>query len=222
MDRSAAEGGPLVLLGGSFDPVHHGHLRMALELGECLGPDAEVRLLLARQHALKDRVSASDEDRLRMLELAVAGQPGLVVDASELSREGPTRTVETLEMLRKQVGSSRSLVFAMGGDAWQTFDQWHRFVDIPGLANIIVMKRPSVPELSPAQGREILPNLTVTEATDLRNHVSGHFATVALTPLAISSTSIRSILQSGRTPRYLLPEAVLAYIRSHHLYEGDH
>ena len=204
------------ILGGTFDPIHHGHLRLALEIHEGLGLD-EVRLIPARQPPHRGAPFAGAEDRQAMLEAAVVATPGLRVDARELDRDGPSYTVDTLESFRAEF-PQRSLCLIVGMDAFCELDAWYRWRSLPELAHIVIARRPGA--LMPESGRpaELLRERLTDSATALRRMQAGRTLMQDVPPLDITATRIRSLLGAGRNPRYLLPDAVLDVIHERGLY----
>ncbi len=159
------------ILGGTFDPIHHGHLRCAQELLQDLPLD-EVRLVPCRIPPHRDTPQASAEQRLRMLKAALDGAPGLTVDDRELSREGPSYTVDTLHSLRAEFGAT-PLCLIVGMDAFNGLDRWHRWQELIGLAHIVVAHRPGW--LPPQAGAvaELLSSHAIQSATELRARPAG-------------------------------------------------
>ena len=202
--------------GGTFDPVHIGHLRTALDLHETLGLD-EVRLIPARLPPHRDRPRAGPEQRLDLLRAAVDGQPGLVVDDRELSRPGPSYMVDTLRSLRDECGD-RPLALILGMDAFLGLDRWHHWQRLFELAHVLVMRRPGIEP--PAQGvlADCLERRRVGDAAALRAGPAGRILLCEVTPLAISATDIRERLRQGRSIRYLVPDAVWRKIHELGLY----
>lgn len=218
-ELSVAPGGGVAIgiLGGTFDPVHFGHLRAALELQESLGL-AEVRLLPCGQPPHRDPPRAAAADRLAMLELAVAGQPGLRVDRRELERSGPSYMVDTLASLRAELGAT-SLCLLLGSDAFLGLPQWHRWRELLQLAHLVVLHRPGWALQSVAAPlAEVLAAHRITSSADLMRQPAGGLLLQPVTPLDISATAIRAQIAAGRSPRYLLPDAVWDYIRRRDLY----
>ena len=213
---------PIGVLGGTFDPIHYGHLRLAEELGETLKLDA-VRLVPSgtRPHRASPRVAA--EHRLAMAQLAAAGNSRFAVDAREVHRAGPGYTFDTLAELRAEAGSARPLVLLIGADAFLEFATWHRWHEIFGLAHVAIAHRPGFPA---ERWAERMPQPLAREYTarlmqqPLATHLqaAGGIVVVPFTALDISATAIRDMLRAGASPRYLLPASVLDYIREHHLY----
>lgn len=212
---------PLGVFGGTFDPVHHGHLRLAQEAQEALGL-AQVLWLPAGQPPHRSPPRVSGAQRLEMVRLAVAGNPGFAVDPAEVEQAAPSYTVHTLERLRQERGKDQPLVLLTGADAFAGLPTWHRWRDILELAHVAVVYRPGF-SIDPAQ----LPAELAREfesrdcaAQGLAAAPAGGISTFPMTPLAISATQIRQILASGRSPRYLLPDAVIAYIDQQQLYRN--
>jgi len=204
------------LFGGTFDPVHTGHLRMALEVKQALGL-REVRFIPCYCPPHRDPADADPEDRLAMLRLAVDGQPGFVVDTREYGRDGPSYTVDTLASLRQEL-SDESLCLMMGMDAFASLAGWSRWGRILELAHIVVFHREgfALPKLGPMVG--FFSEHQVTNPAVLQGVAAGHIWLQDVTPLAISATAIRSEIAQGRSIRYLVPDDVLAYIQSHETY----
>lgn len=200
------------LLGGTFDPVHFGHLRPAVEVRAALGLD-ELRLLPCRVSPLRDEPAAPPEARLEMLRLAVADQDDLVVDARELDRPPPSYTVDTLAELRRELPDA-SLHFIMGADAFAGFDRWHRHTDILELAHLVVTRRPGSRHAIPA-GME---DRVGEDPAVLEQAAAGRVLLVTVTQLDISATGIRRLAAAGGDLRYLMPEAARRHLEQHRLY----
>ena len=213
---------PIGILGGTFDPIHYGHLRLAEELGEKLRLE-EVRLVPSGMPPHRGAPFVSADHRLAMTRLAAAGNARFAVDDRETRRAGPGYTFDTLANLRTELGGTRPLALLLGADAFLEFATWHRWREIFGLAHIAVAHRPGFPVERWARR---MPQPLAREYTDrlmqqpLAIHLSaaGGVAVVPFTALDISATAIRDMLRAGASPRYLLPGAVLDYIRSHKLY----
>lgn len=201
--------------GGTFDPVHYGHLRTALEVQEALDLDAML-MLPARQPPHREPPQAAPEARRDMLALALQGQDRLVLDGRELARPGPSYMVDTLESLRAEHGE-RPLGLVLGEDAFAGLDGWDRWERLLELAHLLVMTRPGGvrPAGKPAR---LLAERGVTEAARLKSRPAGLIYQCEVTALAISATAIRAQQATGRSSRYLLPEAVLDYLIEHRLY----
>lgn len=213
------EAKPIAVLGGTFDPIHDGHLRPALELFEDLDL-AEIRFIPAGQPPHRDQPIASAKQRLTMLKLAVAGQSGFVVDERELYREGPSYMVDTLQSLRSELGD-RPLCLVLGMDAFEGLPNWHRWEEIPDLAHLLVIHRPgSGLPLSEVLG-ELLGERKLHHADALQEKPAGGILFHPVTQLDVSATRIREILAQGRSPRYLVPDQVWSYICEQGLYRSQ-
>lgn len=211
---------PVGIFGGTFDPIHYGHLRVALEVLEALDL-AELRLLPARQPPHRDTPGASPEQRLTLLRLAVSEQPGFVIDERELHRAGPSYMVDTLASLRAELPHS-PLCLLVGRDAFGDLPGWSRWTQLFELAHLVVLTRPGDwPSLPTALQAEI-DQRRLAEAADLARRSAGGIWFQEVTPLAISATRIRALLEVGRSPRYLLPDRVHDFIRTHGLYRAKH
>lgn len=202
------------LLGGTFDPIHHGHLRSAVELRERFHLD---RLDLVPNHrpVHRDRPGATTAQRLDMLRLAIADVSVLGVDTREVERDAPSFTVETLRAVR-HARPDACPVFFLGVDAFAEFDSWHCWQEILGLAQLVVVDRPG------AQWSRFARELLAAHAPP-RDHPGerlrpGIVQRVDVTQLDISATTIREHVNTGRDVRYLLPEPVRQYIVDHGLY----
>jgi nicotinate-nucleotide adenylyltransferase len=207
------------ILGGTFDPIHHGHLRPAVEIYEHLRFD-EFRWMPARVPPHRPRPAASAEHRRNMVQVAIAGIPGFRVDGQELDRDGPSYSVDTLHALRADVGPERPLLMVVGLDAFAGLHTWHRWREISRLAHVVVASRPGSEPPAPGTGY-----LAMAEAVDsperLRERPCGCVLFQTVTVLDISATMIRGLLRAGRSPRFLLPDPVLNYILKNDLYRND-
>jgi len=199
---------PIAILGGTFDPVHLGHLRVAWEAAEAL--DAQVRLMPANVPPHRPVPVASAQQRVRMLEAALARQDRLTVDTRELRRDGASYTFDTLRELRSEVASSQPLILLLGADAFAGLPAWHCWIELFELAHIVVLTRPGhAPSWSAELAAEIAPRRARAVA-QLRRSPAGMVFELPVTPLEISASAVRTLLAAGREPRWLLPEALLA------------
>lgn len=204
--------GLIGLFGGTFDPIHFGHLRTALELLNHL-PLAEIRFTPCGFPPHGKTPAASAAIRLAMVKAAIADQPGFVVDEQELNRPGPSYTVDTLETLRAG-SASRPLALIVGMDAFVTLDSWYRSEKILHLAHIIVVRRPGTPlPESGAAGISLAAN-RATDPAALAAAPAGSIWVQLVTQLEISSSAIRTAARAGQSQRYLVPDAVAAQIES--------
>jgi nicotinate-nucleotide adenylyltransferase len=211
--------GPLGVFGGTFDPVHLAHLRLAEEARDHLQLTA-VRWIPAGQPYHREAPPTAAADRLAMVQLAVADNPAFTVDAAEVHSGQPSYTVPTLERLRAELGPDQPLVLLLGADAFAGIPSWHRWQELFGLAHLAVAHRPGYPleaaELPPVLAAELTARQT--DATALRHAPAGAIVPFAMTPLAVSATHIRALLAAGNSARYLLQPEVAAYIAAHRLY----
>ncbi len=208
----------IAVFGGTFDPVHFGHLRAAAEVAEKLRV-SDFRLLPAGQPPHREGTWADAEHRLAMLELALSPYADLHVDDREVRRDGPSFMVDTLSSLRRDAGTA-PILLCLGQDAANGLNQWHRWREIFELAHLVVMTRPRSRPEYPEDLAEYLRQRRVTRTRDLMDSPAGLIRHVEVTQLAISSSDIRRQLAQGRDPRFLLPTRVLAYIHQHHLYSS--
>jgi len=208
---------PIGIFGGTFNPIHCGHLRSALELREQLQL-AEVRMMPAAAPPHREAPECPAEFRAELVELAIAGEPGLVCDRRELARPGPSYTYDSLRELRTEFGAERSLCLVVGADAVAALDTWHRWRELVQLAHLVVIARPGwqVPESGAVAGW--LEQHMTTDASVLQREPAGHILLQQLRPLDISSTEIRHMIAAGRSPRYLVPDVVWQHIQDRALY----
>lgn len=194
------------VFGGTFDPVHYGHLRSAFEVLQALNFD-EVRLMPCGTPPHRSSTVAPDALRLAMVRAATEGQAGFVVDDRELSRDGPSYSVDTLSALRREF-PQRPIALIIGMDAFLGLPKWHRWQEILRLAHIVVAHRPGwrAPDIGPLG--ELLADRGTHRIGDLHRAKSGHIYILDVTQLEISSTEIRELVAAGRDPRFLMPDAV--------------
>ncbi len=207
------------IYGGSFDPVHLGHVATAEELLSRF-PFREIRFLPAARSPLKDSVTA-DQHRLAMLNLALSGKQALTIDDRELRRPPPSYTVDTLREIRREAGPATPLAFIMGMDSFAELPRWKEWQSLTDLAHLLVVSRPGVAPLLPDNlAAWLKPRLKGPE-DPMDISPQGNVWLVETTPHAIASRDIRAAISAGRdTSRWLNP-AVEDYIAHHHLYPGD-
>ena len=193
---------PLAIFGGTFDPVHLGHLSVAWEAAELL--DAEVRLLPASVPPHRAPPIATAMQRVAILRAALRGQSRLTLDTRELDRAGPSWTIDTLHELRAEQGD-RPLVLLLGADAFAGLANWHRWRELFAAAHIGVLSRPGIAAGLPDALERAVTGRRIADAAGLRALPAGKVVELAVTPLEISATRIRELLAAGRDPRYLLP-----------------
>jgi len=207
---------PIGLLGGTFDPIHHGHLRLALELYERLEL-AEVRLIPAASPPHRESPMVSASLRLQMVQVAIQGVTGLIADARELHRPGPSYMVDTLTSFRQDY-PQRPLCLILGLDAFTSLPSWHQWERLITLAHLLIVRRIGtlLPEIH--QMRDFLVAHQCHDSTDLTTQLAGRIWIEDIPPLTISATQIRDLISTGRNPRYLLPATVLEIINTYQLY----
>lgn len=204
------------ILGGTFDPIHMGHLRMALELYETLDL-ARVHLLPCFLPVHRKMPTATPEQRLDMVELAVETEPALIADAREIRRKGPSYTIDTLIELRAEMKTT-PFALIVGLDAFLGFLSWHRYEEILNYAHIIVAHRPQYQLLQTGMLADLAKEHLQQEASYLHENLSGGILFRPITALDISATDIRKQIAMGRNPRYLFPNRVYDYIKQHGIY----
>lgn len=209
----------IAMLGGTFDPIHAGHLRSAVELREFLGLD-QLRFVPCHVPPHRAAPIASPQQRLRMLELALADEPGLSIDTRELQRDQPSYSIDTLMALRAELGADTALSLIVGMDAFAQLHTWQRWQQLLDYAHIIVIARPGS-QLPQTGAVADLLRARRADSPVLKQQPCGRIVSIELTPLPISATAIRELICTGHSPRYLLPDAVWHYIREQQLYRAS-
>jgi nicotinate-nucleotide adenylyltransferase len=207
------------IFGGTFDPVHIGHLRSALEVAEFMALD-ELRLIPNARPPHREAPQVSARDRLAMVELAVAGLSPLSVDDRELKRDKPSYSIDTLESLRAELATDDQLFLIIGWDAFCGLPTWHRWNELLEHCHILVLQRPDADSEAPETLRNLLAARSISDPLTL-DGPGGQISFIWQTPLAVSATQIRMLLASGKSVRYLVPDAVLTYIHAHGLYRAS-
>ncbi|WP_334108360.1 nicotinate-nucleotide adenylyltransferase [Methylobacillus sp.] len=214
-----ANSAPLIgLMGGTFDPIHFGHLRMAQELAEALNL-SEVRFIPSATPPHRDQPTSSAKQRAEMVALAIADNPLFKLDTRELEREGYSYTIDTLQSLHEELQGKARLCLLMGMDALAGITSWHRWQELLQFAHIVVATRPGA--VLPADNLALagfLQTHTVSSLPQLYTQAHNGIYIQCITALDISATHIRHQLQIGQSPRYQLPDSVLDYIHRYHLY----
>jgi len=210
---------PIGLFGGTFDPLHYGHLRTAFELWQALRL-AEVRFMPTGSPPHREQPYAPAPLRLAMVQAAVAGESAFVVDDREVRRSGVSYSVDTLTELRAEY-PERSLCLLLGMDAFLGLPNWHRWRELLDLAHIIVAHRPGwrAPTMGPLG--EVMVDRGTGSVRDLHEQRGGRIYVHAVTQLEISSTDLRQLIAAGHDPRYLVPEEVRRIIRETRCYAGE-
>ncbi len=221
LTRSSQIAPTLALFGGTFDPIHFAHLRLAEEIGDRLGL-VEVRFLPASIPPHRGAPNVTAAHRVAMVRQAIAGNPRFTLDDRECRRSGPSYTVDTLCELRAELGPQRPLLLLMGMDSYVALTTWSRWQQLYDHAHIVIAQRPGYAldpdQLLPELGQRTRSALTADPAA-LHAQPAGRVLALDTSPLEISATAIRALLADGHSARYLLPEAVLDYIDQHQLYK---
>jgi nicotinate-nucleotide adenylyltransferase len=220
---------PIGLLGGSFDPIHVGHLQLARDALANL-PIGEIHLLPAAQPWQKEPLTAA-EHRVEMIRRAIDQElpftrRRMLLDLAEIQRGGPSYTIDTLRQQRAALGAAVPLVLVMGADQFERFDTWREWERIAELAHIAVARRAAAPlQLAPVLAK-FRDAHYLKYAGDLVDSPAGHVVDLAMTPVAVSATEVRRLLALPRDAAIdaqlaaAVPPPVLDYIRAHHLYAG--
>lgn len=210
------------ILGGTFDPIHFGHLRMAQEMAEGLGLE-QVRFVPAARPPHRAEPHVAAPHRAEMVRLAIASNPLFALDIREYERTGPSYMVDTLTSLRAELGSNRPLTLLLGADAFLGIPTWHRWQELFALAHIAVAHRPgfALDAHSPGMPPELRAEWRQRYCAALPESAAGNILLREITALDISASRIRDTLMHRRSPRYLLPQTVCDYIHTHHLYQKE-
>lgn len=208
------------VLGGTFDPIHFGHLRLAQELADAVSLD-EVLFIPAAIPPHRQQPATSAQQRAGMVALAIQDNPSFRLDMRELLREGASYTIDTLQSLRLELGEETSISLLLGSDAFLGLPGWHHWQELLDLAHIVVAYRPHAPivkeQLHP-QLRQCCEARLTDDAGLLGKTRAGHIYMQHITALDISATHIRNCFQQSTSPRYLLPDSVIGYIETERLY----
>lgn len=208
------------ILGGTFNPIHYGHLRMAQELADALSFD-EVRFIPSANPPHKAMPEVSAKQRAEMVRIAIADNPLFKLDTRELARIGTSYSIDTLISLREELGASVALCLIMGSDAFVHLNTWARWQELLNYCHIILVQRPNSAnqhKLASELATLLAENYTENIA-DLSQKTTGYIHMQAITPQDISSTSIRACLKTKQSTRYLMTDKVLDYIKLNELYQ---
>ncbi len=207
---------PVGIFGGTFDPIHYGHLRTAFELIQAIDLE-EVRFMPCADPPHRGETYAGPRERFEMVRVAIEGQAGFVADDRELRRDGPSWTIDTLLSLREELPDA-SLALIVGMDAFLGLPKWHRWEEFLDVAHLLVAHRPGW--RAPDIGRlgELLNDRGTLRVEDLHESTHGRIHIHAVTQLEISSTEIRELVEAGRDPRFLMPDPVREVIAKSECY----
>lgn len=208
------------IFGGTFDPIHFGHLRTALEIYQALDL-AEVRFIPCYQPVHRKEPIASPEDRLAMVRFAIEEEPVLKVDDCEIQRKGPSYMIDTLVNLRANLPNT-PFCLIIGIDALLGFPSWHRYEDILNITHLVVVHRPQYHLPHTGKVADLIKQRLTPNPAVIHESLAGHVVLHPVTPLEISATDIRKQIAMGRDPRYLLPDSVYKYIQQHGVYSLSH
>jgi nicotinate-nucleotide adenylyltransferase len=215
----SAEKAPIGILGGTFDPVHHGHLRLGMELA-CDLRLAQVRFVPNGRPPHRDQPSATPSQRAKWIRVATADEPLLTLDDRELRRDGNSYMVDTLASLRADF-PGHPLCLIMGRDVFAKLPSWHEWQGLFDYAHIVLVDRPGLTAEMARQAADEFAKRASDDTGDLHRHPAGVIYSYAPPPLAISASRIRNLIAAGSSPRYLLPAAVLADIMDCRIYHTN-
>lgn len=199
--------------GGTFNPVHFGHLRTALDVRDIFALE-EIRLIPCHLPPHREEPEVAAAMRLQMLQLAIADVPGLCVDRRELDRPGPSYMVDTLRSLREE-GIQVQILLFIGTDAFAKLETWHQWRRLFDYAHLVVMTRPGY---HPESQKGFFKDRVLDHREQLDQFQTGRIYFQDVTQLDISASTIRDLIAEGRDPRFLLPDSVITYIKTHRLY----
>lgn len=213
------------VFGGTFDPIHYGHLRIAEEIAEMIGL-REMRFVPAGSPRLRSAPAASRQHRAAMVRLAIQSNSRFILDEREITRPGVSHTVDSLREIKQELGENVVLCFITGTDAFMKLEGWHDWRELFGLCHFIIAARPghALATMHDALPRELKGECVqrwVSTMDSLRHASSGLIFIAPTTLLDISATTIRACVAAGKSTRYLIPEPVLNYIAANHLYSEE-
>jgi nicotinate-nucleotide adenylyltransferase len=217
---------PLIgIFGGTFDPIHYGHLRVAEEIAEMVSLK-EMRFVPAGIPRLRRAPIASHQHRAAMVRVAIRGNSRFILDEREIRRRSVSYSVESLREFKQELGECVILCFITGADAFMKLAEWHSWRELFGLCHFIIAARPGHAlitnrETLPRELKEECAQRWVSGADSLKRASSGLIFIAPTTLLDISATIIRTRIAAGKSIRYLIPDAALDYIAANHLYSGE-
>lgn len=205
------------VLGGTFDPIHFGHLRPALDVLQGLGMQ-EIRFVPLKTAVHRAQPVATAGQRLAMVRAAMEGQSGFIADERELKRSGASYSYDTLASLRTELGPKLPICLLIGLDAFRELLTWYRWEDIADMAHLVVMQRPGASKPADTELQRWMDPRLTTNREDLAATPSGRVFLQDVTQLDISATAIRRLVARDLSPRFLVPDTVLALIEREGLY----
>lgn len=209
----------VLMFGGTFDPVHHGHLRSAVELTQAL-PVYKLHLIPCQQPVHRNQPQATTAQRLAMLQLALADEPKIYLDERELRRPSPSWSIDTLASLREDYGPDQPLALVIGWDAFCGLSSWSRYTQLLELGHLVVLTRPGQMHPAPQIEADFLAANLASSSAELTASSAGKILELKLpSALEISATYIRNLIASGLSARYLVPPQVLDFIFQQQLYQ---
>lgn len=203
------------IIGGTFDPIHFGHLRPAQEIFEKLNLD-EIRFIPSATPPHRWQPEANSQQRLDMVELAIKESSQFMLDDREYQREGASYTVDTLQSIRDEIGSETPLCMILGMDAFEFFTQWYEWERIIDLCHIVISSRPTYDNVKIQRWME---ERVVENTLSLSHSAAGKIYFCEVTQLDISATFIRKQIKAGNSPRFLTSNEIVEYINDHSLYK---
>ena len=220
--RHGGVGEPVVLFGGTFDPIHLGHLRAAVEIRERIGTKT-LWLLPCHLPGHRKLPGTSTQHRINMIKLAIQSdsdteETGLMIDTRECECQQTSYTVNTLLSIRREIGSTTPLILCLGMDSFNSLPQWHRWEELLKLTHLVVVQRPETQTTQSTALQALLKQHLLHDRNNLLHTASGGIWIENITPLAISATAIRNQIKHGHSARYLVPDKVWHYIKQKHLY----
>jgi len=205
--------------GGTFNPIHLGHLRLAEELQEALNLE-QVCFIPSANPPFKPKPVVNAEHRAAMVKLAIADNPKFAIDTRELLRNGASYTIDTLISLRQELGNTQSIALLLGSDAFLGINRWHQWHKLLSHCHIVVTSRPKFKlESADEEVKALIAESITSDLTNLHNHAAGYIYLQSMTPLDVSASQIRAMYTNQQSARYLIPETVLNYIQDHQLYK---
>ena len=214
---------PILVLGGTFDPIHNAHLQTALDVAELLSAE-QIRLIPCGDPAHRPAPDASAEQRLMMLQVAIAGNKRFLIDTQELERKGPSYMVDTAASLRCELGESVPICLMMGMDAFLGLPSWHCWQQLLDYLHLVVVERPGWQQAMCQAKPELQQLLDAHRAESVQamcTSASGRILMVAVSRMEISATGIRQRIGRGESVDGLLPDAVLKLIEQQKIYQNQ-